>query len=256
MHAGNYSEVLDIIAKAEAGVAPALPPALLDIEAAVFEVEPRRVDEALGSLDGGGEGLEAIEDVHPDDLLAALEELVEEDPAKADEEEAHGAPPTPPHPHPSGGARAGEEYPPPPPPSPPDDEDYDDGEDPEVRAAGFARGYWGVFRITPKPNASKFGSLQARCVFRRNNDKTDCKKLMKMVGPTQEDRKRSLLRLIHWCAKAPLCHRQYSHMAFEPPEADVPDVSVLSAMKITELPYGGARPRTDVELDAEAEASA
>ena len=91
--------------------------------------------------------------------------------------------------------------------------------------AGLRGHDWGIFRFTPvrkKPH----GGYQVRCPFHRRNDVTDCKQEFKFPGPTDIDKRQTIIRLMYWCVEHHRFDRQRKHRRWKPTFADCPGARV------------------------------
>ena len=102
------------------------------------------------------------------------------------------------------------------------------------------------FRFTFK-NTGQHGAFEARCPFHRKNDRSHCKKTLRLSGPSTADRAATLHRLRFWCICALDHSRQRFHVWETPPEIDAlpdPDFVLLAQL---EKPDG--KVFTDTQLD-------
>ena len=111
---------------------------------------------------------------------------------------------------------------------------------------------WGVSGITPKQPGSagsgRFGGWEARCPFHKLNDKSGCKRFLRITGPSPQDQTNTLRRLLYWCSVAQEYNRQRLHLGFLPPLEECPPVALIMSRKITDKPQSV---KTDDALDAE-----
>ena len=118
------------------------------------------------------------------------------------------------------------------------------------------KGFWGIFRITPKQPSTKaggggkFGGWQATCPYHAKSQVTGCRKYVGIRAPGLEAKQVAFLRLAHWCSLAPSCATQAEHLVV--PLDPVPDQNVIKTRIITALPDNHVM-RTDEELAAQAQ---
>ena len=191
------------------------------------------------------EALEAMEADHAALLAGAASDITDD--VGVDGGGAHAAP--------AGAGAAGAEMagvglppgvlePAPPEPHPSDGPDV-------VNTDTLKRGFWGIFRMTPKQpgsSAGPFGSYQATCPFHAKSKNTACKKTIRIEGPAMADRLQTLRRLMFWCTQAKACKRQRVHLEKPCDLASVPPDPVLLALRCDEHP---GPIKTDEELDHE-----
>lgn len=117
------------------------------------------------------------------------------------------------------------------------DEDKKNSIEDDIKAAS-----WGVFRITLKRHG-----LQASCPFHKRNDKTGCKKTIRIIGEGAAAKREALRLLMWWCICQQDHNRQRSHVGYNPVRGVVGPDDFILASEIFERPQGI---RTDDELDA------
>jgi hypothetical protein len=110
---------------------------------------------------------------------------------------------------------------------------------------------WGAFNFNPEASGGKYGGFRIRCPFHKLNQTSDCKKWIRVLGPTDADKEICVRRMMLWCVKHTEYNRQRHHVAWDPPilDSELPDLQSLKARRVLEAPARGSV-TTDVELNA------
>ena len=111
-------------------------------------------------------------------------------------------------------------------------------------------GKWGPFSFGHGDKAWTFGGAPAsysiRCLCHRRNEKTECKKQIRVEDG---DRDMCLRKLALWAVTGKDYSRQWAHIAFTPTNVGVPSLAVLKAMRDSAVVATKHEIKTDVELD-------
>jgi hypothetical protein len=96
----------------------------------------------------------------------------------------------------------------------------------------------GIMRSTP-------AELKASCPLHRRNERTGCKRILRMANGTSEELVQVRLACQYWCSLALSVNRQRHHVRL--PLDVVPLLEVFEAARIDSGPTEAVK--TDVELD-------
>ena len=115
---------------------------------------------------------------------------------------------------------------------------------------------WGSFSFHRKSAAlaPPHGGIEAVCRFHALNDKTGCKKFVRIQGSADSDEEQCLNILRHWCNQATRFDRQRKHMRMPLRPQDIPATELIELQKLDSDPP--THVLTDKDLDADAEPAA